>query len=87
LKQSFTRSKLLRFKNFESLVFDAFLSKIYKLDTFLADTNCQKIFKGRVTLPGLFCIFVLFERVEVLLKFSDMKEFIYELKRIINDDV
>ncbi len=36
---------------------------------------------------GDYGIFVQFERDEVLLKFNDMKEFIYELKRIINDDV
>jgi hypothetical protein len=35
LKQSFTKSKLLGFKNFESLVFDAFLSKTEKSRVFL----------------------------------------------------
>jgi hypothetical protein len=35
LKQSFTKSKLLIFRNFESLVFDAFLSKTKKSAIFL----------------------------------------------------
>jgi hypothetical protein len=35
LKQSFTKSKLLDFKNFESLVFGAFLSKTGKTLVFL----------------------------------------------------
>ena len=35
LKQSFTKSKLLDFKNFESLVFGAFLSKTGKALIFL----------------------------------------------------
>lgn len=39
LKQSFTICKLLSFKNFESLVFDAFLSKPQKLPVFLLALN------------------------------------------------
>ncbi len=38
LKQSFTISKLLGFKNIESLVFEAFLSKTKKNSCFLAAT-------------------------------------------------
>ena len=35
LNQSFTKCKLLEFKNFESLVFDVFLSKTQKMVVFL----------------------------------------------------
>ena len=47
LNQSFTKSKLLRFKNFESLVFDDFLSKTQKVSVFLLtlNTNPEKITK------------------------------------------
>ncbi|WP_235208375.1 hypothetical protein, partial [Saccharicrinis fermentans] len=44
LKQSFKISKLLGFKNIESLVFEAFLSKTEKTVVFLAATiygNCS----------------------------------------------
>ncbi len=39
MNQSFTKSKLLRFKNFESLVFDDFLSKTQKTSVFLQALN------------------------------------------------
>ncbi len=35
MNQSFTKSKLLRFKNFKSFVFDNFLSKTQKISVLL----------------------------------------------------
>jgi hypothetical protein len=43
LKQSFTNSKLLSFKNFESLVYDAFLSKTENNLVFFQALNIQII--------------------------------------------